>query len=111
MRTPHAPTQGTALTGRSKAKDMLKLSNLGHYLKGSSAALGVTRVQASCERIQHYGKLWDEDAGVALTQEQALRKIEALLKLVKVEYAEAEKWFRAWYEKQGITAPTGSPED
>lgn len=33
-----------------------ELSGLGHYLKGSAAALGLQRVQDECERIQNYGK-------------------------------------------------------
>ena len=33
-----------------------KLSQLGHYLKGSAAALGLRKVQEQCERIQNYGK-------------------------------------------------------
>lgn len=51
-------------------KDLDKLSALGHYLKGSAAALGLTTISAQCERIQNYGhknnfdnfKLDDEDA-------------------------------------------------
>jgi HPt (histidine-containing phosphotransfer) domain-containing protein len=79
------------------AKDLAKLSSLGHFLKGSSAALGVSKVQASCERIQHYGQLRDEDVGQDLTDKVALGKIERLLGEVKVEYAAAEKWLRKWY--------------
>lgn len=38
-----------------KTKDLDKLSSLGHYLKGSAAALGLTTISAQCERIQNYG--------------------------------------------------------
>lgn len=38
-----------------KAKDLDKLSSLGHYLKGSAAALGLTTIAEQCERIQNYG--------------------------------------------------------
>ncbi|KAI0734726.1 histidine-phosphotransfer domain HPT domain-containing protein [Fomitopsis betulina] len=79
-------------------KDLGKLSSLGHFLKGSSAALGVAHVQASCERIQHYGQLRDEDIGVDLTSDAALQKIEPLLGRVKKEYAVAEAWLKKWYE-------------
>jgi hypothetical protein len=58
-------------------------------------------VQASCERIQHYGQLRDEDAGQDLTDNVALDKIERLLGEVKVEYAAAEKWLRNWYDLVG----------
>jgi osomolarity two-component system phosphorelay intermediate protein YPD1 len=72
---------------------------LGHFLKGSSATLGVTKVQNSCESIQHYGKLWDNDTGKALTLEAALSKISATLKEAKEEFKEAEVWLRKWYEE------------
>jgi HPt (histidine-containing phosphotransfer) domain-containing protein len=76
---------------------LAKLSSLGHFLKGSSAALGVHKVQASCEKIQHYGQLRDEEESKDLTSSDALGKIEPLLGTVKDEYAAAEKWMKAWY--------------
>jgi HPt (histidine-containing phosphotransfer) domain-containing protein len=81
----------------SKIKDLATLSSLGHFLKGSSAALGVFKVQASCEKIQHYGQLRDEEESKDLTSEAALGKIEPLLGTVKEEYAAAEKWMKEWY--------------
>jgi len=38
-----------------KKKDLPELSSLGHFLKGSSATLGFTKVKDECEKIQHYG--------------------------------------------------------
>ncbi|KZT28907.1 histidine phosphotransferase, partial [Neolentinus lepideus HHB14362 ss-1] len=80
-------------------KDLAKLSSLGHFLKGSSAALGVAKVQASCEKIQHYGQQRDEESGKDLTSGAALDKIKPLLSKVKVEYAAAEKWLKEWYKE------------
>ena len=91
------------LTG-SERKDLPKLSSLGHFLKGSSAALGVCAVQATCEHIQHYGALRDEDTGTDLTEEVALEMIAPLLDRVKREYAVAEKWLRNWYDENVIPA-------
>jgi hypothetical protein len=79
-------------------EDLAKLSSLGHFLKGSSAALGVSKVQASCEKIQHYGVLRDEEADVDLTHKEAVGKIERLLGDVKEEYKVAERWLRDWYD-------------
>ncbi|KAG0680066.1 hypothetical protein C6P40_000136 [Pichia californica] len=44
-------------------ENLTKLSSLGHYLKGSAAALGLKKVQNQCERIQNYGKreIFDND--------------------------------------------------
>lgn len=97
----HFPSHIGSLNSRSqslsKVKDLRKLSSLGHFLKGSSAALGVSKVQASCEKIQHYGELRDEEEDKDLTNEEALAKIDSLLGTVKEEYAVAEKALKAWY--------------
>ncbi|CCH61979.1 hypothetical protein TBLA_0G00300 [Henningerozyma blattae CBS 6284] len=37
-------------------KDLSKLDNLGHFLKGSSATLGLQRIAWVCERIQNLGR-------------------------------------------------------
>jgi len=81
------------------SKDLHQLSELGHFLKGSSAALGVSKVQESCEKIQHYGLLRDEEANIDLSPSVALDKIAKLLVDVKLQYAAAEKWLRDWYAK------------
>ena len=38
-----------------KEKNLEKLSSSGHFLKGSAAALGLTKISNQCERIQNYG--------------------------------------------------------
>ncbi|KAJ7164677.1 histidine-phosphotransfer domain HPT domain-containing protein [Mycena crocata] len=80
------------------AKDLPELSALGHFLKGSSAALGISKVQATCEKMQHYGELRDEDADKDLAADEALALIDTLLGDVKQEYADAERWLRQWYK-------------
>ena len=93
-----------SLSHSSEKKDLPKLSSLGHFLKGSSAALGVSAVQATCEHIQHYGALRDEVNGTDLTEQAALDKIGPLLKRVKREYAVAERWLQDWYKKNATPA-------
>ncbi|KAK6459474.1 putative response regulator phosphotransferase [Scheffersomyces xylosifermentans] len=44
-----------------KEKNLDKLSALGHYLKGSAAALGLTTISTQCERIQNYGHKFNFD--------------------------------------------------
>jgi len=78
-------------------KDLLELSDRGHFLKGSSAALGLSRVQNTCEMIQHHGHLRDEEANVDLTREEALERLEKLLKRVKREYIEAQIWLKEFF--------------
>ncbi|KAL0569679.1 Phosphorelay intermediate protein [Marasmius crinis-equi] len=85
-------------------KDLKKLSDLGHFLKGSSATLGVSAVQSICEKIQHYGDLKDP-AGGTLTDKDALKKITDLMGSVKKDYTVAETWLRQWYRDHGAAIP------
>lgn len=80
-------------------KDCKGLSALGHFLKGSSATLGVTKVQNACELIQHYGDLRDSKTGKTVTPEVAVQKIGAALTEAKAGYEEANAWLRKWYSE------------
>jgi len=82
-----------------EAKDLPKLSALGHFLKGSSATLGLALVKNSCEKLQHLGAGKDEtgtrdekDANVTLAQ------IKDVITQVKGEYEEAKKVLEDFYE-------------
>jgi osomolarity two-component system, phosphorelay intermediate protein YPD1 len=77
-------------------KNLAALSDLGHFLKGSSAALGVSKVQSSCEEIQHYGKLRED--GTIITEADAIVKITTALTHAREEYAEAKNWLDEFYE-------------
>lgn len=80
-------------------KDLPQLSSLGHFLKGSSAALGIIKVQASCEKMQHYGNRRDEEAGVDLNADEALERIKGLLSSCKKDYEVAQAWMKKLYEE------------
>ncbi|CUM52852.1 uncharacterized protein AC631_02841 [Debaryomyces fabryi] len=45
----------TEIDENLKTKNFDKISGLGHYLKGSAAALGLEKISTQCERIQNYG--------------------------------------------------------
>ena len=79
----------------SVRKDLPELSALGHFLKGSSAALGVSKVQLSCEHIQHYGQLREDSA--IITEAEAIVKITKSLARARDEYEEAKKWLEWFY--------------
>ena len=81
----------------STAENLTELSTLGHFFKGSSAAFGLEKVQASCEKIQHYGVKRDEVAGKDLKREEALDKIKNQLAQLRVEYAEAKQTLEDWF--------------
>ena len=76
-------------------ENLSELSSLGHFLKGSSAALGVSKVQQSCEHIQNYGKL--KDGTAPLAEAEAIVKISKSLARAREEYEEAKKWLESFY--------------
>ncbi|KAG2193576.1 signal transduction histidine kinase [Mucor mucedo] len=81
-------------------KDLLELSRLGHFLKGSSAAIGLKKVKATCEKIQNVGNCQDEEGTGEIEKEDALKRITPLLPQVKTEYSEAEEYLKNFYEVQ-----------
>lgn len=82
----------------SEEKDLATLSSLGHFLKGSSATLGLTKVKDSCEKIQHYGqKKDDEGTEDEPDEDKCLERIKDTLVAVKEEYAEVEKVLKKFY--------------
>lgn len=79
-------------------KKLQELSSLGHFLKGSSATLGLSKVKEACEKIQHYGAGKDETGTVAEPDQSAsLKNIEATLKEAKEDYSEVETFLRRFY--------------
>lgn len=88
----------TQMDDALEEKDLSTLSSLGHFLKGSSATLGLTKVKDSCEKIQHYGQNKDEHGTTdELDNDLCLEKIRETLVAVKEEYAEVEKVLRKFY--------------
>jgi len=87
------------LTWRNSQKgDLAQLSSLGHFLKGSSATLGLTKVKDSCEKIQHYGGHKDESGTVDEPDDaKCLHRIKDTLAAVKVEYADVEKTLKRFF--------------
>lgn len=83
---------------------LAELSSLGHFLKGSSAALGIIKVQASCEKMQHYGNKRDEEEGVDLKEEEAMKRIKELLADCKRDYKVAKAWLERLYQEDEAAA-------
>jgi osomolarity two-component system phosphorelay intermediate protein YPD1 len=79
-------------------KDLAQLSSLGHFLKGSSATLGLNKVRDSCEKIQHYGSRKDETGQRdEPDDEKSLSRLETTIAQAKVEFAEVEKLLKRYY--------------
>lgn len=79
-----------------EAEDLASLSSLGHFLKGSSAALGLKNIQRECERLQNYGAQIDDDGG-KLSEKDAMGLITEAFKACKNAFGEAEKHLRLFY--------------
>ncbi|PYI00558.1 phosphotransmitter protein Ypd1 [Aspergillus sclerotiicarbonarius CBS 121057] len=81
-----------------KEEELDELSSLGHYLKGSSATLGLIKVKDACEKIQHYGAGKDETGSTDEPDKKtSLSRIEKTLTQVKVDYKEVEAFLRKYY--------------
>ena len=74
-----------------------ELYKLGHFLKGSSAALGVHEVKDTCEKIQHLGDNKQHDPKQPkIADEDALSQMrDDLFPDVKRQFEVAKKWFIA----------------
>lgn len=60
----------------------------------------MSKVKDSCEKMQHYGNLRDEEAAKTLSDAEALQKIKELLVVVEEEYEEAAEWLKRYYREQ-----------
>ncbi|KAJ6444931.1 hpt domain-containing protein [Purpureocillium lavendulum] len=49
-------------------QDFARLSSLAHYIKGSSATVGLFKIHDGCERIERFSK--QRDGGVGALQQQ-----------------------------------------
>jgi osomolarity two-component system phosphorelay intermediate protein YPD1 len=79
-------------------RDLAQLSALGHFLKGSSATLGLTKVKDSCEKIQHFGANKDETGTKdELNDDVCLKRLETTIKQAKQEFVEVEKVLKNFY--------------
>lgn len=79
-------------------KKLAELSSLGHFLKGSSAALGLTKLTNSCEKIQNYGAMKDEYGVASVNDEElCLQRIQDAFTVVKGEYDVTKAWLKKFF--------------
>lgn len=83
-------------------KDLAQLSALGHFLKGSSATLGLTKVKDSCEKIQHFGAHKDETGTKDEPDDEVcLKNCKTTIEQAKGEFKEVEIALRRFYRDEG----------
>ncbi|KAL7623871.1 Phosphorelay intermediate protein [Parahypoxylon ruwenzoriense] len=80
-----------------EAHNLDELYRLGHFLKGSSATLGLTKVKDSCEKIQRYGKKENLDGTPEKDEALCISRITETLKTVKAEYADVEQTLKNFF--------------
>lgn len=86
-----------SLTCRSE-KELKKCSDLGHYLKGSSATIGLSKVKLDCEKIQNFGNKLDATGARPQTDVTVcLKGIADALADLKEDYREAAGVLRSFF--------------
>ncbi|KAK5116362.1 hypothetical protein LTR62_007909 [Meristemomyces frigidus] len=93
-----ADTTFSKMDENLKKKDLAQLSALGHFLKGSSATLGLTKVKDSCEKIQHFGAHKDETGTKDEEDDEVcLANCKRTIEQAKGEFTEAEEKLKKFY--------------
>lgn len=86
---------------RREKRDLDQLSALGHFLKGSSATLGLTKVKDSCEKIQHFGAHKDETGTRdEPNDDTCLANCKTTIQQAKEEFREVERMLRRFYHEE-----------
>jgi len=82
-----------------KYKKFGELSSQGHFLKGSSATLGLVKVQDYCEKIQDLGSVLDKTGTTSADDHEAsLARVTSALGEMKEEYKRIRVRFRNFYD-------------
>lgn len=82
-----------------EANDLEQLSALGHYLKGSSATMGLIKLENSCEKIQHLGSGKNEDGTDELDDETCLQKIGEEVDILFKNYETAWLYLQKFHDE------------
>ena len=80
-----------------ESEDLSELSKLGHFLKGSSATLGFTKIKDNCQIIQQYGSKLNVDGSAEPDKVVCLRRIKDALAAVKIDKVELEKTMKKFF--------------
>lgn len=97
-RAPETEVTNDTGSGNRRSKDLDALSRLGHFLKGSAATLGFTKLKDHCEKIQNYGKRVDPEGNADVPADECLDNIATSLQQAKQDYYVVEQLMRKYFE-------------
>lgn len=93
-----AETTFDQMEDKIKIQDLPSLSSLGHFLKGSSATLGLIKLKEACEKIQNLGAGKDATGlSVVVDKAQSLAEIDKTLKIMKSDFDQVTVFLRQFY--------------
>jgi len=92
-----AETTFAEMDAKVQVGDLVGLSSLGHFLKGSSATLGLIQIKDACEAIQNNGAGLDESGTKTIGNSEALKKIETKLSKMRTDYERVKDYFSKCY--------------
>lgn len=85
------------ITNAIEAKDLTKLKELGHFLKGSAATLGFSKVQDCCQVIQQYGSKLTLDNTPEDDEDVCIKKCEEALKDAEKDVQELQVTLKEFF--------------
>lgn len=85
----------------SQESDLAKLFNLGHFLKGSAATLGLIKVRDACERIQYFGAHKDETGSTdELDDQKCLVRAKQAFEEARSAFDSVSQLLRRFYDEE-----------
>lgn len=87
------------IEGSLAEKDLKALSHQGHYLKGSSATLGLIKIRDNCEKIQRYGSKENVDGTPEPDGDLCLDRITDTLKVLRADFSDVRKAMKKLYNQ------------
>jgi osomolarity two-component system, phosphorelay intermediate protein YPD1 len=94
---------GCSIASRRAGQELDELSSLGHFLKGSSATLGFTKIKDSCQLIQQYGHKMKIDGTPEPDEAVCLARITEAIKTAKADMVELEKLMEKFFNGSDST--------
>lgn len=73
------------------SQSLAELSSLGHFMKGSSATLGLIKIKDCCEKMQHLGSCKDPFTLDTISAQEALATITQLLSDLTLQYRQTRE--------------------